>query len=256
MKKHNILLIVIIPIIFNSCSSNLYLNKIPTNEIKVDGNIDDWSGDLKYIKDENSAIGVKNDKDNLYICFTTSDRKKIRHIINLGLTVWLKPVNSKTLGVHYPINSLENNGFDLRSNNPRIFQNDITYKKYMENNRDFLIVNEENFPLYGLKIGFNSGYWISLGFQNGQFIYELAVPFIHTTDHYIPIIEIPENKLGITFETGDGDFNLISNKKFSHDNSRIGDGSDAFGGRRTGNKPFLSSGIDEKIDVSITANLQ
>lgn len=255
MNKLN-LIIVIISIFLSSCGTVTYLSKNPQNEIKIDGKLDDWKGDLQYIEGEKSAFGVKNDKDNLYICFTTSDRNKIRQIVNLGFFVWLKPVNSKTLGIHYPINSFEKNDFDLRSNNPRIFQNDSTYKNYMEKNRDFLIVNEDNFPLYGLKVGFNSGYRISLGFENGQFVYELAVPFIHTTDHYIPIIEIPEKKLEISFETGEMDIGLDNNKKFFPDNSTIGDGNDAFGRRRPVRSPNFLSGVDDKLDISIAVELQ
>lgn len=256
MKKYILLFLVITSFIFNSCSSNLYLSKIPLKEIKIDGNIDDWRGDLNYIQDESSSFGVKNDKDNLYICFTTSDRTKVRQIINLGFIVWLKPINAKTLGVKYPISSMNDKNFDFRTRNPRIIENDSTFKSFIKKNTEFLIINDENFPLYGSQIGANSGYRISLGYQNGQFIYELSVPFIHFLDQYIPIIEIPEKKLVISFETGDIDTGLNSNKRFFPDNSRIGNGSDAFGGRRPPGGPNLISGIDGKLDISITVELQ
>jgi len=255
MKNFN-LIFLLTSIILSACASNSYISKAPVNEINIDGNIDDWSGDLKYIEDENSAIGVKNDKDNLYICFTTTDRSKIRQIINLGFIVWLKPINAKTLGVKYPVNSINKKDLYFRRGNPRIIENDSTYKSFIKKNTEFLIINDENFPLYGSHIGANSGYRISLGFHNGQFIYELSVPFIHFLDQYIPIIEIPKKKLVISFETGDIDISLNSNKRFFPDNSRIGDGSDAFGGRRPPRGPNLMSGIDDKLDISITVELQ
>jgi len=255
MNKLN-LIIIISSLFLSTCGTNTYISQKPTKEIKIDGNIDDWRGDLKYIENESSSFGVKNDNDNLYICFTTSDRSKIRQIINLGFIVWLKPINAKTLGVKYPINSINIKNFNFRTRNPRIIENDKTIKSFIKKNTEFLIINDDNFPLYGSQIGANSGYRISLGYQNRQFIYEMSVPFIHFLDQYIPIIEIPEKKLVISFETGDIDISLNSNKRFFPDNSRIGDGSDAFGGRRPLRGPNLMSGIDDKLDISITVELQ
>src|ERR1017187_5418554 len=74
------------------------------NEIVVDGNQQDWGNIFTSVKDENVAVAFKNDNENLYICFITSDNREIVKILSSGLTIWLYPSDSKDIiGIEYPV---------------------------------------------------------------------------------------------------------------------------------------------------------
>src|ERR1039457_6146163 len=47
------------------------------NEIVIDGKQEDWGNTFTSIKDQNAAVAFRNDDENLYICFITSDNQKI-----------------------------------------------------------------------------------------------------------------------------------------------------------------------------------
>ncbi len=255
MKKFN-MVILLASLLFNACGSESYLSKNPNNKMIIDGKLFDWAGDLKYIEDEKSAVGVKNDNDYLYVSFTTSDRTKIMQIFGMGFTVWIKPVNSKTLGIQFPLktDNMPKFNFSMRSGTKKNINRMI--KNYLKKNNEFLILNDDNFPLYGAKLNKNTGYKIGLGYQSGKFVYELKIPFSRHNDKHIPIIKIPDKKFEIEFETGETESNLSTNSKIPSGNSGIGLGGGRVGRRGPARSTFGSQRIPEKIEISLDVQLQ
>jgi hypothetical protein len=88
------------------CSSMETLtSKWSKDEVKVDGIGNEWQNSLTYYEDQKAMIGVRNDKDYMYVCFKTSDPSNIRKAMQFGLTFWVNNSadKSKSFGVHYPI---------------------------------------------------------------------------------------------------------------------------------------------------------
>ncbi|HKA15143.1 MAG TPA: hypothetical protein VKH41_09020 [Myxococcota bacterium] len=68
----------------------------PTPPIAVDGAYSEWSGRLVRIDDERSvALGVANDRANLYLCLVTRDLDVQTLIERLGFTLWVDPAGGE-----------------------------------------------------------------------------------------------------------------------------------------------------------------
>jgi hypothetical protein len=72
--------------------------------IIIDGKADEWQGSLYILKKANVTIGVRNDADNLYLCFISYDQGVMRQILSGGLTVWFDPAggSDEKYGIKYP----------------------------------------------------------------------------------------------------------------------------------------------------------
>ena len=91
-----ILILSLLPF-FTGCSSiPEVVSTRNNNDIKIDGKQEDWGNSFIPVKDENVAVAFKNDGENLYICFITSDDQKIVKIMSSGLTTGYTLPTQKT----------------------------------------------------------------------------------------------------------------------------------------------------------------
>jgi hypothetical protein len=74
-------------------------------EIVADGQPDEWQGATTYIKETGVAVGVRNDRDNLYVCMSTGDPEIAGSMLRQGFTVWFDPEGGKekVFGVRCPL---------------------------------------------------------------------------------------------------------------------------------------------------------
>lgn len=64
--------------------------------IVVDGDADEWRGIVfQYFDNDNSALGIMNDADNLYLIVLSRDEATIRQMERRGVTVWISPDGKK-----------------------------------------------------------------------------------------------------------------------------------------------------------------
>lgn len=98
------LFVIILPIITIGCAGTDAI--IPSqfdDKVQVDGQTDEWKGNMKYYEKANISVGVKNDKSNLYAAIAISDRDMIMKAARLGFTVWIEPKETgKRIGIKYP----------------------------------------------------------------------------------------------------------------------------------------------------------
>jgi len=93
-------------ILLNSCASTLTLtSEFNDNTVKIDGNADDWEGDLFAVHNTPLGIGVKNDADNVYLCIINGNNSTTKNILRNGLFVWFDEKGRKTkrIGLKYPL---------------------------------------------------------------------------------------------------------------------------------------------------------
>jgi hypothetical protein len=73
--------------------------------IQIDGDTADWEGSLYFIEDQSVSVGIKNDRDHLYLCLITHDPNRARQALGRGLILWLDPSGgeNKAFGINYPM---------------------------------------------------------------------------------------------------------------------------------------------------------
>jgi hypothetical protein len=197
-------------IILNGCSgAKEAVSDWNNSQVNIDGNATEWGKSLQYLKDDNVAVGFKNDNKFLYVCLTTSDRARIMPILGGGLIVWFKPEDGgKTFGVKYPMpadradfqkpgqGAFEqgNAGFD-RENRSEMMN------RMLDRQNDLQIVDEDNHPLNLYPIENTHGIKAKLGYHSDQFVYELAVPISGNNKYPYEVAMGKDNKVKIEFET-------------------------------------------------------
>ena len=75
----------------------------------------------------------------------------------------------------------------------------------MQNQGEFLLVDEDHRILYASPIGSSGGFEIKVGVVNNNLIYEAKVPIGNNSQAQMPINIFPSEKFTIEFETGEFD---------------------------------------------------
>jgi hypothetical protein len=197
MTKLVISMVFVFMLLITGCSSTIELTSTPVPAgINVNGNAADWGTDLKYIKDENAAVGISNDNNYFYLCLTTSDMSKVMPMFVGGFTVWLENEsgNGDVIGVKYPLHNIVNESRVMV--NPGEFREGnrgMMISKMIKNQDEIRILNKDNYPVTVISTSDSSGLKAAIGYSSDQFIYELRVPL--KVDQ--------QNKYGINARQGD-----------------------------------------------------
>ncbi len=179
-------------------------------DITIDGSRKEWGEKLKYFEDEQVAIGISNDANNIYFCLATSDESKILKIMRTGFTVWLDPQDSdgKTIGIQYPIRrGRQEVGEKVLQDNKQSNKSGENIEKRIEKFRieqnELLIVNEDNFPLNAYPLENNTGLEVKIGYELHQFVYELKVPLSNNKISTVYTDALPTETIKVGFESGE-----------------------------------------------------
>jgi hypothetical protein len=229
------------------------------NKITIDGNQADWGNDLKYLKDEKVALGVSNDNNYFYLCLTTNDMSKVMPMFAGGFIVWLENENKdqNTLGIKYPLHNIVNESRIMI--NPGEFRErgrGMMIAKMIKDQDEIRILNEDKFPVTVISTSDSSGLKAHLGFNDGQFVYELRVPLKTDQENKYGINADPGDKLLVKFETERPERNNI-NGRGDERGMRPPAGMGGFpGGERGGMRPGGGGGMSfEPIDFSVIVTL-
>lgn len=245
MNKKMILIISLSLISLIGCSSSeLMLSRATDSKIKIDGNQDDWNGKLKYFEDEKAAIGFQNDEDNLYFCLVTSDKPSVMKIVTMGLTVWFEPENGdQAIGLQYPkkmdsVPPKNRMGKNRNENNDSDFE--VTINTMLQNQGEFVLVDEDEEILYASPVGSSDGYEIKIAAANRQFVYEAKIPIGNNSEAQMPIDVFPDEKFTIEFKTGEIDMDEMKNEGSGGRGS--GSGGRGQGGGQSGGRGEMQGG--------------
>ena len=175
------------------------------NDITIDGKQLDWGNSFVPLKDENVAVGFRNDAENLYICFITSDNQKIVKIMSSGLTIWLYPSNSKdVIGIEYPVKkTIEEMHLAREDNNTNSEDINGRLQRLLSIQKELIVVDENNIGIYSSLPDAEKGFKAKIGFSMNQFVYELKVPLSGNKDFSQMIFKAnPGDNIRVKFETG------------------------------------------------------
>jgi hypothetical protein len=234
------------------------------NEIIVDGNQKDWGNQFTSVKDENVAVSFKNDDENLYICFITSDNRKIVKILSSGLTIWLYPSDSKdVIGIQYPVRkSSEDFRSVVNDKGDNVDAMDINgrIQKLLKVQNELIIVDENNIGVFSSSPDVDKGFKAKIGYSMNQLVYELKIPLTNNKEFTQFVFKAkPQDVIKVKFDSG-----KMQNKGSDNEqegNSR-GQGEGMGGGRRgrggsggMGSRKGGSSGNNNPIDYEFKVKL-
>jgi uncharacterized membrane protein YgcG len=198
------------------------------NEIVVDGNQEDWGNKFTSIKDQNAAVAFRNDDENLYICFITSDNQKIIKILSSGLTVWLYPQDSKdVIGIQYPVRKSSEDFRSVVNNRSETMEpSDINgrIQRLLKIQNELIIVDENNIGIFSSSPDVDKGFKAKIGYAMNQLVYELKIPLTKNKEFTQFVLRAnPQDNIRVKFES-----EKVQNK--SSDNDQGGGG--GMGGHR------------------------
>lgn len=204
LKYYTPFLAALLLAVLTGCGSGKELiSGWPEQAITVDGSIQDWQGNLETFKDENYSIGFRNTDQDLYLCFTTSDRDKISKIMHSGLSVAFESSSdaAKDYTIRFPLVNQGQLREAVGSLGQDILQKegiDFLYQELLEKQPCFILLQKEFMNTIEAKN--NEDIEVKAGTTKELFVYELKVP-LATAKSKFPIGAIPGEKINIKIET-------------------------------------------------------
>ena len=183
------------------CGSTLELTSRWTNqELRIDGRGDEWKDATTLIPGPQVQVGIKNDRDNLYVCLITANRMTQAQILALGTTVWFdaEGKKTKTFGIQFPIAGL------LQGRRFPTQQNPEDLKRLIEAaQRQFEVIGPGEGERHRLNDRQDNGIDVHLGYSDGTLTYELKIPLHKSPDHPYAVGADPLKPFVIGLETGE-----------------------------------------------------
>jgi hypothetical protein len=204
LKYYTPFLVALLLAVLTGCGSGKELiSGWPEQAITVDGSIQDWQGNLETFKDENYSIGFRNNDQDLYLCFTTSDRDKISKIMHSGLSVAFESSSdaAKDYTIRFPLVNQGQLREAVGSLGQDILQKegiDFLYQELLEKQPRFVLLQKEFMNTIEAKN--NEDIEVRAGTTKELFVCELKVP-LATAKSKFPIGAIPGEKINIKIET-------------------------------------------------------
>ena len=204
MKKF--VLIFVLAVSVSGCNGYSMVSRYIENPIAIDGRSEDWNWKLKYFEKEKFAVGISEDDDNVYICLATADRSNIMKVIRFGLTVWIEPGNEKgeAIGIQYPIKSAAENPGKFSEPTKPVKNKDMIknmINKVQLTQTEYLVINENDFPLGAYSLRDESGAEIALGYDTGKLVYEIKIPKQRRKYFPLNLTSVENGSLVLRFKT-------------------------------------------------------
>jgi len=188
-------------ITFTGCSSTLELTSRWTNhELRIDGTGKEWKDGTTLLPGPQVLVGIKNDKDNLYVCLITANRMTQAQMLALGTTVWFdtEGQKNKRFGIQFPVAGL------LQGRRFPTQQNPEDLKRLIEAaQRQFEVVGPGQDERHRIADRQDKGIDVHLGYADGTLTYELKIPLHKSSDRPYAIGADPLKPLTIGLETGE-----------------------------------------------------
>jgi hypothetical protein len=185
----------------SGCSSTFELTSRWTNhELKIDGSNAEWKDATTLLAGPQVMVGIKNDKENLYLCMETSNTMTQVQMLALGTTVWfdVKGEKNKSFGIQFPVSGL------LQGRRFPTQQNPDELKRLIEvAQRQFEVVGPGEGERHRIADKQDKGIDVHLGYVDGTLTYELKIPLHKSAGHAYALEADPLKPILIGLETGE-----------------------------------------------------
>ena len=182
------------------CSSSLELSSRWTDqELAITGDGSHWKDATTDIVGPDVSIGVKNDKNYLYVGLITSNRATQLQLLALGCTAWFdtEGKKSKTFGIQFPVSGLLQGRRFPAQGKPEELQALINAAQ-----RQLVICGTGEGEQHRMSVQEARGVEAHLGYADGTLTYELKVPLQKNNDSPYAINADMKKPLFLGFETG------------------------------------------------------
>lgn len=261
-------------LLFSACKMDVE-SQNQGGKIKVDGNIEEWSGDLIIFQEEGMVCAVSHDDDYLYVALSSRNQETLRAMLRSGLTLWLNDAGKsrKHYGIQYPKpldpvefkNMMGNNRSGNNSNRDRMMQGRQVQNRLLTDvlsiQREFAILSDTDkikaiFPIEG-----SSHIQLATTFKNGQFSYECAIPLSDSEKEY-HLLRNKKNRINIGIEIPMPEFGGMSGMspgtgggKGGRSSSASGASNPAMNGQRGGGGGMRAAGSFTSVDLWLKIHL-
>jgi hypothetical protein len=158
--------------------------------ITIDGQRDEWSNiPATYFEDQDVAIGLCNDNDNLYLFFSFKNQMWARAIETTGLTLWLdgEAKKNQTLGIQYkggpPPEQMRKYG-DSRMPDEFAERSRERKEQQEENSKRITILNKKKESVDVIPSVGPKGPAVAFGLANDIYTYEFRLPLASGLGQY------------------------------------------------------------------------
>ncbi len=95
--------LILILLFLSACSSNKYISQTATQDYRMDGNREEWSGKFQIPRGEYFAVSMSNDQSYLYLALSSIDKEFQQQLAMNGFKIWLDSKGGKRqdLGLQY-----------------------------------------------------------------------------------------------------------------------------------------------------------
>lgn len=171
-------------------------------EVVIDGKTDDWTGDLYLIEGKGISFGVKNDRDNLYLCLIAEDSSSRSSILARGLTVWFDPQGEKkkVFGIMYPKGRPAGKRPARGAQEGPETEGPTVLPGEAADELEIIRAGREG--VEEMKVSEAKGLEVAAVPSNGMLVYELKIPLLPKEKAPVAVGAGPGHKIAIGFETG------------------------------------------------------
>ena len=193
--------------ILSGCNRPDLISAWRDHEIVINGKYTDFGNVMTYYYEkEKIAINLFNDKDYMYICLISRNRRIETQLMESGLTLWFDPDGgrNKVFGIRFPLGRISITKEESNNSNWQEQEegkdageekdgdeNSWKQLEALEGSQEKIeliieSVNAENKDMLielSLKDAIKQGIEAKIGHQNDYFVYELKVPLIKSSQH-------------------------------------------------------------------------
>ncbi len=174
-------------------------------EIVVDGAPDDWEDLMLIIKDKNFTIGLANDENFLYLCLRSFEESTLRQAMLSGFTVWFDAEGGKQrkFGIKFPV-GMQAGALPVKNMREMTQTPDAKAQEGLiaASLREVEIIGPGKGERVRASSFLEKGIEVKVGQTQGQFVYELKIPLLKTSDHSYAVGAQEGKPLRIGLETG------------------------------------------------------
>ncbi len=282
MKNLAFLLIATMSIALIGCDNDFISQQTTDNSIVIDGNDDDW-GEENITLAQNVYLGIKNDNQYLYLCFTAPIKTISSEILEKEIAFQFKTKNGKKVGLKFKDEQPKLAGKNKNDEKPepkerRPKDEDSTKsgeERIPDNKTNFELIERKieifaktievtnfrgNIKTYDLERTFGTEAKIGVNKQN--FVFEMKIPYNNDVSFPFRLNNASKDEIFVSMEIlpKERERKFDQNQQFSQDGSSSkqenrpprGDGKG--GGMGKNDKERKHSALSHKFSIVLNQN--
>jgi len=215
MKRTPLVFLAVLTLFLSSCGTVELASLWKSQNVVIDGRVEDWKGALYFFEDKPIFVGVRNDEEFLYVCLQAAELSALGSVADRGVIAWFGPDggNAKSLGIRFPAPMTPEKtegqpGAGRGDEGQRGGRSGIPGRGGDEGPRpplgdpgQVVILGSGKNPSVVLKKEDLKGLEVALEAHEGYFVYEIKIPLVRTPDFPYAVSGTPGKRIAVTLET-------------------------------------------------------